>query len=56
MRHTVIPISCRARHIVTETQRTGDDVLSEAIDILAEKYPTTPAGTAKRTKRRTPEH
>ena len=44
------------RHIVTETQRTGDDLPSEAIDMLAEKYPTTPAATAKCAKRRAPEH
>jgi hypothetical protein len=29
----------KLRHVVTETQRTGDDLLSEAIDMLAEKYP-----------------
>jgi len=39
------------RHIVTEQQRTGDDLLSEAIDMLAEKYPTTPATSAKRARR-----
>ena len=41
----------KLRHIVTETQRTGDDLLSEAIDMLAEKYPTTPTGGAKRAQR-----
>jgi hypothetical protein len=26
------------RHIVTDTERTANDLLSEAIDLLAEKY------------------
>jgi len=39
------------RHIVTETQRTGDDLLSEAIDMLAEKYPTPVAASAKPARR-----
>lgn len=42
----------KLRHIVTETQRTGDDLLSEAIDLLAEKYPPTPTGSAKPARRR----
>lgn len=41
----------KLRHIVTETQRTGDDLLSEAIDMLGEKYPATPRGGAKPAKR-----
>lgn len=43
------------RHIVTETQRTADDLLSEAIDMLAEKYPTPPTGGAKPARRAAPE-
>jgi hypothetical protein len=28
----------KLRHLVTDTGRTGDDLLSEAIDMLGEKY------------------
>lgn len=41
----------KLRHIVTETERTGDDLLSEAIDMLAEKYPTAPATGPKPARR-----
>lgn len=41
----------KLRHIVTEQQRTGDDLLSEAIDMLAEKYPTPPPSGAKPARR-----
>lgn len=40
----------KLRHIVTEQQRTGDDLLSEAIDMLAEKYPATPANSVTLTR------
>jgi hypothetical protein len=30
------------RHIVTETQRTANDLITEAIDMLADKYGTRP--------------
>jgi hypothetical protein len=37
----------KLRHIVTETQRDGSSLISEAIDMLAEKYgiqPKEPSG------------
>jgi hypothetical protein len=45
----------KLRHIVTETQRTGDDLLSEAIDMLAEKYPTQPTSAKALRRRASPE-
>jgi hypothetical protein len=43
----------KLRHIVTETQRTADQLIDEAIDMLAEKYPTGPEQpTRKKTSRR----
>jgi hypothetical protein len=41
------------RHIVTDTQRTANDLIDEAITLLAEKYPTHPATGAKPARRRT---
>ena len=32
----------KLRHIITETQRTTDSLITEAIDDLADKYPATP--------------
>jgi hypothetical protein len=29
----------KLRHVVTETERTANDLISEAIDLLAAKYP-----------------
>lgn len=41
------------RHVVTETQRTATDLISEAIDMLAEKYGEQPKQpTARKTTRR----
>jgi len=43
------------RHIVTETQRTGDSLISEAIDMLADKYgeqPKEPGGSKKSHRQR----
>jgi hypothetical protein len=44
----------KLRHIVTETERTGDDLISEAIDMLAEKYPTPPTGSRPTRRARAP--
>jgi hypothetical protein len=45
----------KLRHVVTETERTANDLLSEAIDMLAEKYGTGPIQpTGRKTKRREP--
>jgi hypothetical protein len=41
------------RRVVTETERTANDLLGEAIDMLAEKYGEQPQPpTGKRTSRR----
>jgi hypothetical protein len=41
------------RHIVTETERTADNLIDEAIDMLAEKYGEQPKQpTGKKTSRR----
>jgi hypothetical protein len=43
----------KLRHIVTETQRTADNLIDEAIDMLAEKYGEQPQQpTGKKTSRR----
>ena len=42
----------KLRHIVTETERPAGDLISEAIDDLAVKYPTTPTGGTKLARRR----
>jgi hypothetical protein len=45
----------KLRHIVTETERPANDLIDEAIDMLAEKYPTPPAGTKPARRRTSPE-
>jgi Ribbon-helix-helix domain len=45
----------KLRNIVTDTERPATDLIDEAIDMLAEKYPTTPTRGAKRARRATPE-
>jgi hypothetical protein len=43
------------RHIVTETQRTANELIDEAITLLAEKYRDQPtAPSRKKTSRRSP--
>ncbi|MGA8756589.1 MAG: hypothetical protein WB611_09685 [Stellaceae bacterium] len=41
----------KLRHIVTETERPAGDLISEAIDDLAVKYPTEPTDGPKRARR-----
>jgi hypothetical protein len=43
------------RHLVTDTQRTANDLIDEAIDLLAEKYrepPQEPSAPGSRKQRR----
>jgi hypothetical protein len=43
----------KLRHLVTETQRTANDLIGEAVDMLAEKYGERPQQpTGKKTSRR----
>jgi hypothetical protein len=40
------------RHIVTEMQRTADSLITQAIDLLDDKYPAQPPAGAKAARRR----
>jgi antitoxin-like ribbon-helix-helix protein len=43
------------RHLVTDTERTANDLIDEAITLLAEKYGTEPKQpTGKKTSQRKP--
>jgi hypothetical protein len=45
------------RHIVTDTERTASDLMSEAIDLLAVKYgePAPPRAAARKRRERSPD-
>jgi Ribbon-helix-helix domain len=44
----------KLRTIVTDTERPATDLIDEAIDMLAEKYPTTPTGAKRARRERSP--